>query len=216
MEKKDLKPAGVFHYFEEICQVPRPSKKEEKIIAYLKAFGEKHKLETKVDEAGNVLIKKPATPGMENRKTVVLQSHIDMVCEKNNDVKHDFLTDPIETEIDGEWLKAKGTTLGADNGIGVATELAILADDSIEHGPIECLFTVDEETGLTGAFGLGEDMLSGKESKYALVIGVAKRAREIADELALSNPSETRKPVNLAIEDFKEGKYAILEPEINS
>ena len=108
MEKKDLKPAGVFHYFEEICQVPRPSKKEEKIIAFLKAFGEKHKLETKVDEAGNVLIKKPATPGMENRKTVVLQSHVDMVCEKNNDVEHDFLTDPIETEIDGEWLKAKG------------------------------------------------------------------------------------------------------------
>ena len=103
MEKKDLKPAGVFHYFEEICQVPRPSKKEEKIIAFLKAFGEKHKLETKVDEAGNVLIKKPATPGMENRKTVVLQSHVDMVCEKNNDVKHDFLTDPIETEIDGEF-----------------------------------------------------------------------------------------------------------------
>ena len=161
MEKKDLKPAGVFHYFEEICQVPRPSKKEEKIIAYLKAFGEKHKLETKVDEAGNVLIKKPATPGMENRKTVVLQSHIDMVCEKNNDVKHDFLTDPIETEIDGEWLKAKGTTLGADNGIGVATELAILADDSIEHGPIECLFTVDEETGLTGAFALKEGFMNG-------------------------------------------------------
>ena len=152
MEKKDLKPAGVFKYFEEICQVPRPSKKEEKIIAYLKAFGAKHNLETKVDEAGNVLIKKPATPGKENLQTVVLQSHIDMVCEKNNDVQHDFLTDPIETEIDGEWLKAKGTTLGADNGIGVATELAILADDSIEHGPLECLFTVDEETGLTGAF----------------------------------------------------------------
>ena len=118
MEKKDLKPAGVFKYFEEICQVPRPSKKEEKIIAYLKAFGAKHNLETKVDEAGNVLIKKPATPGKENLQTVVLQSHIDMVCEKNNDVQHDFLTDPIETEIDGEWLKAKGTTLGADNGIG--------------------------------------------------------------------------------------------------
>ena len=139
MEKKDLKPAGVFKYFEEICQVPRPSKKEEKMIAYLKAFGAKHNLETKVDEAGNVLIKKPATPGKENLQTVVLQSHIDMVCEKNNDVQHDFLTDPIETEIDGEWLKAKGTTLGADNGIGVATELAILADDSIEHGPLECL-----------------------------------------------------------------------------
>ncbi|NVK94615.1 aminoacyl-histidine dipeptidase [Bacteroides sp. L10-4] len=180
MEKKDLKPAGVFHYFEEICQVPRPSKEEEKIIAYLKAFGEKHKLETKVDGAGNVLIKKPATPGMENRKTVVLQSHIDMVCEKNNDVKHDFLTDPIETEIDGEWLKAKGTTLGADNGIGVATELAILADDSIEHGPVECLFTVDEETGLTGAFALKEGFMNGdillnldSEDEGELFIGCA-------------------------------------------
>ena len=163
MEKKDLKPAGVFKYFEEICQVPRPSKKEEKMIAYLKAFGAKHNLETKVDEAGNVLIKKPATPGKENLQTVVLQSHIDMVCEKNNDVQHDFLTDPIETEIDGEWLKAKGTTLGADNGIGVATELAILADDSIEHGPLECLFTVDEETGLTGAFALQEGFMSGDD-----------------------------------------------------
>ena len=129
------------------------------MIAYLKAFGAKHNLETKVDEAGNVLIKKPATPGKENLQTVVLQSHIDMVCEKNNDVQHDFLTDPIETEIDGEWLKAKGTTLGADNGIGVATELAILADDSIEHGPLECLFTVDEETGLTGAFALKEGFM---------------------------------------------------------
>ena len=161
MEKKDLKPAGVFKYFEEICQVPRPSKKEEKMIAYLKAFGAKHNLETKVDEAGNVLIKKPATPGKENLQTVVLQSHIDMVCEKNNDVQHDFLTDPIETEIDGEWLKAKGTTLGADNGIGVATELAILADDSIEHGPLECLFTVDEETGLTGARALEKGFMTG-------------------------------------------------------
>ena len=152
MDKKDLKPASVFHYFEEICQVPRPSKREEKIIAYLKAFGEKHGLETKTDEAGNVLIKKPATPGRENLKTVILQSHIDMVCEKNSDVEHDFLTDPIETVIDGEWLKAKGTTLGADNGIGVATELAILASDDIEHGPLECLFTVDEETGTTAEF----------------------------------------------------------------
>ena len=160
MEKQELKPAGVFKYFAEICQVPRPSKKEEKIIAYLKAFGEKHNLETKVDEAGNVLIKKPATPGKENLQTVILQSHVDMVCEKNNDVEHDFLVDPIETEIDGEWMKAKGTTLGADNGIGVATELAILADDTIEHGPLECLFTVDEETGLTGAFALKEGFMN--------------------------------------------------------
>lgn len=180
MEKKDLQPAGVFRYFEEICQVPRPSKKEEKIIAYLKEFGEKHKLETKVDKAGNVLISKPATTGMENRKTVVLQSHIDMVCEKNNDVQHDFLKDPIETEIDGDWMKAKGTTLGADNGIGVATELAILADDRIEHGPLECLFTVDEETGLTGAFALEEGFMNGdillnldSEDEGELFIGCA-------------------------------------------
>lgn len=188
MEKRDLKPAGVFHYFEEICQVPRPSKKEEKIIAYLKAFGEKHQLETLTDEAGNVLIKKPATPGMENRKTVVLQSHVDMVCEKNNNVKHDFLTDPIETEIDGEWLKAKGTTLGADNGIGVATELAILADNSIEHGPIECLFTVDEETGLTGAFALKKGFMNGEillnldsEDEGELFIGCAGGVDSVAE-----------------------------------
>ena len=143
MEKKDLKPASVFRYFEEICQVPRPSKHEEKIVAYLKEFGKKHNLETLSDEVGNVLIRKPATPGMESRKTVILQSHVDMVCEKNNDVEHNFMTDPIQTEVDGEWLKAKGTTLGADNGIGVATELAILTDDTIEHGPLECLFTID-------------------------------------------------------------------------
>lgn len=188
MEKKELKPAGVFHYFEEICQVPRPSKKEEKMIAFLKAFGEQHKLETQVDEAGNVLIKKPATKGLENRKTVVLQSHIDMVCEKNNDVQHNFLTDPIETEIDGEWLKAKGTTLGADNGIGVATELAILADNSIEHGPLECLFTVDEETGLTGAFALKEGFISGEillnldsEDEGELYIGCAGGVDSVAE-----------------------------------
>ena len=188
MEKKDLKPAGVFRYFEEICQVPRPSKKEEKIVAYLKSFGEEHHLETKVDEAGNVLIRKPATPGMENRKTVVLQSHVDMVCEKNNDVKHDFMTDPIETVIDGEWLKAKGTTLGADNGIGVATELAILADDTIEHGPLECLFTIDEETGLTGAFALQKGFMNGdillnldSEDEGELFIGCAGGIDSVAE-----------------------------------
>lgn len=161
MDKKDLRPVEVFGIFEEICQVPRPSKREEKIIAYLKAFGAEHQLETKIDEAGNVLISKPATPGMEGRKTVVLQAHIDMVCEKNKEVEHDFLTDPIETWIDGEWLRAKGTTLGADNGIGVAAALAVLASDKIEHGPLECLFTVDEETGLTGAFALQSGFMNG-------------------------------------------------------
>lgn len=162
MEKIELKPEGIFHYFAEISKVPRPSKKEEKIIAYLKDFGAKHNLETKVDDAGNVLIRKPATPGKENLKTVILQSHVDMVCEKNSDVVHDFLTDPIEIIIDGEWMKANGTTLGADNGIGVATQLAILAANDIEHGPIECLFTVDEETGLTGAFALKQGFMNGE------------------------------------------------------
>ena len=188
MEKKDLKPAAVFHYFEEICQVPRPSKKEEKIVAYLKEFGKKHNLETKVDEVGNVLIKKPASRGMENCKTVVLQSHVDMVCEKNNNVSHDFLTDPIETIIDGEWMKANGTTLGADNGIGVATELAILADDTLEHGPIECLFTIDEETGLTGAFALKEGFMNGdillnldSEDEGELFIGCAGGIDSVAE-----------------------------------
>ena len=180
MNEKNLKPASVFYYFEEICQVPRPSKREEKIIAYLKAFGREHGLETKTDEVGNVLIKKPATPGKENLKTVILQSHIDMVCEKNSDVEHDFLIDPIETVVDGEWLKAKGTTLGADNGIGVATELAILAATDIEHGPLECLFTVDEETGLTGAFALKPGFMTGdilinldSEDEGELFIGCA-------------------------------------------
>ena len=154
-----MKSADVFRYFEEICQVPRPSKKEEKIIAYLQNFGKQHGLETLTDEAGNILMKKPATPGMENRKTVALQAHTDMVCEKNNDVQHDFLNDPIQTFVEGEWMKAKGTTLGADNGIGIATALAVLTDDTLEHGPLECLFTVDEETGLTGAFALQEGFL---------------------------------------------------------
>lgn len=188
MEKKDLKPACVFHYFEEVCQVPRPSKKEGKIREYLTHFAETHGLEYKVDEAGNVLIKKPATAGMENRKKVILQSHMDMVCEKNNDTQHDFDVDPIETYIDGEWLRAKGTTLGADNGIGVAAELAVLASTDIQHGPLECLFTVDEETGLTGAFALKDGFMDGEilinldsEDEGELFIGCAGGARTDAE-----------------------------------
>lgn len=187
MEKKDLRPAVVFHYFDEVCQVPRPSKKEEKIRAYLLDFAKKHNLEAKTDEAGNVLIKKAASAGMENLKTVILQSHIDMVCEKNKDTDHNFETDPIQTYIDGEWLRAKGTTLGADNGIGVATELAVLASDDIKHGPIECLFTVDEETGLTGAFALKEGFMNGdillnldSEDDGELFIGCAGGANTTA------------------------------------
>jgi len=158
----NLHPRRIWHYFDEICQIPRPSKKEEKIISYLVEFGRKHGLETIVDDIGNVLIRKPAIPGKEHLKTVVLQNHIDMVCEKNSDVKHDFEKDAIQPRVEGEWVKATGTTLGADNGIGVAAVLAILENREIIHGPLECLFTVDEETGLTGAFGLKEDFLRGR------------------------------------------------------
>ncbi|MFK5856378.1 MAG: aminoacyl-histidine dipeptidase [Bacteroidota bacterium] len=149
-----LQPTIVWEYFKEILEIPRPSKKEEKIIAYLLKFGKDQNLETIQDEVGNVLIRKPATKGMENRKSVVLQSHIDMVCEKNSDKVHDFDNDPIESIINGDWVTANDTTLGADDGIGIAAQLAILASNNIVHGPIECLFTIDEETGLTGAFGL--------------------------------------------------------------
>ncbi len=156
---KGIEPARLYHYFEEVCKIPRPSKKEEKIAAYLVEFGKKAGLETFVDNTGNVIIRKPATKGMEHLKSVVLQSHIDMVCEKNSDTVHDFDKDPIQPFITGEWIKAKGTTLGADDGIGVAAQLAILESTDIPHGPIECLFTVDEETGLTGAFGLDNTIL---------------------------------------------------------
>ena len=158
----DLEPKKIWKYFKEILEIPRPSKKEEKIKEYLVKFGKEHNLETLTDEVGNVLIRKAASPGMENRKTVVLQSHIDMVCEKNADIEHDFEKDPIEVTIENGWVKAKGTTLGADDGIGVAAALAILDSDDIQHPPLEALFTVDEETGLTGAFGLQPDFLKGK------------------------------------------------------
>lgn len=161
MTINDLEPHIVWRYFYELTQVPRPSKKEEKVIAYLLEFAKKNNLEVKKDEAGNVLMTKPATKGKENLPTVILQGHVDMVCEKNSETVHDFDNDSIETYVDGDWLKAKGTTLGADNGLGVAASLAIMASDNIEHGRLECLFTVDEETGLTGAYALGKDFLTG-------------------------------------------------------
>ena len=161
MNKSELKPAVVFEQFAKINQIPRPSKREEKMIEYLKSWGESHGLDTKVDETGNVIIRKPATKGMENRKTVILQSHMDMVCDKLVDYEIDFDHDPIKTYIDGEWLTAEGTTLGADDGIGCAMELALLESDDIEHGPIECVFTRDEETGLTGAEGMKAGFMTG-------------------------------------------------------
>ena len=162
MNKSDLKPACVFEQFAKINAIPRPSKREEKMIEYLKNFGESHGLETEVDETGNVIIRKPATKGYENKKTVILQSHMDMVCDKLVDVDFDFEKDAIQTYIDGEWLTAKGTTLGADDGIGDAIELAILESNDIEHGPIECVFTRDEETQLTGAMGMKAGFMKGQ------------------------------------------------------
>ena len=161
MSNCELKPARVFEQFAKINEIPRPSKHEEHMIEYLKEFGKSHGLETEVDETGNVIIRKPATKGHENAPTVILQSHMDMVCDKLVDVEFDFLKDSIQTYIDGEWLTAKGTTLGADDGIGCAIELAILDSDDVEHGPLECVFTRDEETSLTGAMGMKSGFMKG-------------------------------------------------------
>ncbi len=162
MEVKDLKPSSIWNFFDQVTKVPRPSKKEGKIIQFLLDFADKHGLKAEKDAAGNVLIRKDASAGKENLKKVILQSHVDMVCEKNNDVTHDFENEPIHTYIDGDWVKAKGTTLGADDGIGVAAALAILASNDLAHGPLECLFTTDEETGLTGAYALQPGVLTGE------------------------------------------------------
>lgn len=158
---KKLKPESIWNHFADLNSVPRPSKKEEKVIKFIKDFGASLHLETIEDTCGNVVIKKPATPGYENRKKVVLQSHLDMVCQKNNDVDFDFETQGIQMTYEGDWVHALGTTLGADNGIGVAAIMSVLSSKDIEHPAIEALFTIDEETGLTGAFELSKDILSG-------------------------------------------------------
>src|SRR5574344_3011224 len=182
MNKKlnNLEPKEVFQQFKPILSVPRPSKKEYRMSEYLEKWGKERQLETIRDEVGNIIIRKPATKGMEKMKMVCLQSHMDMVCEKNSDKVFDFEKDSIETYIEDGWLKAKGTTLGADDGIGMAMALAILDSDDIEHGNIECLFTVDEETGLSGAEALKPDFLNSRilinldsEDEGELFIGCA-------------------------------------------
>jgi dipeptidase D len=177
---KDLAPVEVWKHFHALTQIPRPSRKEAGVIAYMKKFGGDLGLETIVDEVGNIIIKKPATPGMEGRKGVILQGHLDMVPQKNSDKDFDFEKDPIEAIIDGEWVTANGTTLGADNGIGVAAAMAVLESSSLKHGPVEALFTVDEETGMTGAFGLQPGLLDGdilinmdSEDEGELTVGCA-------------------------------------------
>src|ERR1039458_9189052 len=182
-----LKPSLFRSHFEEICKYPRPSKKEEKIAEYVFSVGKRNNLETFRDKFGNVIIRKPASPGFENRKTIVLQGHLDMVCEKNSDVTHDFDNEPIYPYIDNGWVKAKGTTLGADNGIGVAASLAVLEDKELQHGPIECLFTLDEETGLTGAAGLKSntlkaDILLNLDSEEEGTIYIRSEERRVGKE----------------------------------
>jgi len=179
-EIKKLSPEPLWKHFYNLTQIPRPSKHDQEAAEYVRKFGESLGLETKTDEVGNVVIIKPATSGMEDRKTIILQGHIDMVPQKNNDTEHDFLKDPIKTYIDGEWVKAKGTTLGADNGIGVAAALAVLEEKNIQHGPIEVFVTTDEETGMTGAFGLKPGFINGdillnldSEDEGELYIGCA-------------------------------------------
>lgn len=176
----DLAPQNVWKHFYSLTRIPRPSGHMEKITAFLVNFGKELGLETFVDEAGNVIIRKPATPGMENRKGVILQAHMDMVPQKNNDTVHDFENDPIETWIDGDWVKAKGTTLGADNGLGVAAIMAVLEAKDLKHGPLEALITKDEETGMFGAFGLKPGTVKGdillnldSEDEGELYIGCA-------------------------------------------
>ncbi|MGB9702562.1 MAG: aminoacyl-histidine dipeptidase [Candidatus Kapaibacteriota bacterium] len=175
-----LEPKLVWQSFEELTKIPRPSKKEEKVLEFLKNWAKKNNLQFKQDEAGNLVIKKPATKGMENRIPVALQGHVDMVCEKNSDVEFDFDNDPIQAYVDGDFVKAKGTTLGADNGIGVAMGMAVMLSDNVAHPPLELLLTVDEETGLTGANRLATDMLDAKilmnidsEEEDAFTIGCA-------------------------------------------
>ena len=177
---RSQEPKELWNHFADLNSVPRPSKKEERVIQFIKEFGESLELDTTVDETGNVIIRKPASPGMENRKPIVLQSHLDMVHQKNNDTTFDFSTEGIQMYVDGDFVKAKGTTLGADNGIGVSSIMTILASKDIAHPPLEALFTIDEETGMTGASGLKGGLLHGDillnldtEDDHELTIGCA-------------------------------------------
>ena len=180
MSIRNLEPKGLWKNFYSLTQIPRPSKKEEKVVAFVKEFGEKLGLETIVDKVGNVIIRKPATPGYEDRMGVILQAHLDMVPQKNSDKVHDFEKDPIETRIENGWVKANGTTLGADNGVGAAAAMTVLESTDLVHGPIEALFTIDEETGMTGANALESGVLKGdilintdSETEGELYVGCA-------------------------------------------
>lgn len=208
-----LRPQPLFSYFEQICRVPRPSKKEEKIRQFLLDFASENGLEAKIDEVGNVLISKPATPGKDASPKVILQTHMDMVCEKNSDKVFDFEKDPIEPKIVDGWVKANGTTLGADCGIGIAAQLAVLTSVDVKHGPLECLITVDEETGLTGAFALNTEFMSGSillnldsEDEGEIFIGCAGGVDTLATFSFLQKPvKENSVALNISVSGLQGG-----------
>ncbi len=209
----NLEPKAIWKHFYSLTQIPRPSKHEDQIQDFMVAYGKKLGLETIKDEVGNVIIRKPATPGMEDRMGVVLQGHLDMVPQKNNDTEHDFEKDPIEAYIDGDWVTARGTTLGADNGMGVAAAMAVLEATDIQHGPVEALFTCDEETGMTGAFGLQPGVLKGdvllnmdSEDEGELYVGCAGgEDANITFEYSEENVPEGHKAYKVVVKGLKGG-----------
>jgi dipeptidase D len=211
-ELLNLDPKELWKHFYSLTQIPRPSKHEDAIQDFMVKWGQDLGLETIKDEVGNVIIKKPATPGMEDRKTVVMQGHLDMVPQKNSDKEHDFKTDPIEAMIDGEWVTANGTTLGADNGMGVAAAMAVLESKELKHGPVEALFTADEETGMTGAFGLQPGVLDAdillnmdSEDEGELYIGCAGGIDANAKTTITKEAAPAGKAYKLAVTGLKGG-----------
>lgn len=214
MELKDLKPQLVWKNFYSLTQIPRPSKKEVKAVEFLYDFGKSLGLETIKDEVGNIIIRKPATPGMEKRKGVILQGHIDMVPQKNADKVHDFEKDPIEAYVDGDWVRANGTTLGADDGLGVAVAMSVLESKDLVHGPVEALFTIDEETGMTGARALKPGLLQGEilinldsETEGELYVGCAGGldVEAVMDYEQKHVPTKGYVPFRLNVKGFKGG-----------
>jgi dipeptidase D len=217
----DKEPKLLWKHFDELRKIPRCSKHEEKVREYILEFAKSHNLVANTDEVGNVVVSKPATPGFENKPVLVLQGHLDMVCEKNSDLNFDFSTDPIQLQIDGEFLTADGTSLGADNGIGVATTLAILEDQQLQHGAIEGLFTIDEETGLTGAFKLDSDFLIGRmmlnldsEEEGAIYVGCAGGGdTSIKLPIESCEPFENGKWLKIHVTGLRGGHSGIDIPE---
>ena len=216
-EISQLFPRPLWQWFEQICAIPHPSGHEAALSAFIQQWAQERNLPVVVDHVGNLILRKPATPGMENRKTVVIQAHLDMVPQKNADKVHDFATDPIQPWIDGDWVKATGTTLGSDNGIGMASALAILGADDIQHGPLEVLLTVDEEAGMTGAFGLQAGMLNAdilintdSEQEGEIYMGCAGGVdAEMVLPLAWQAANQQHKTVTLSIAGLKGGHSGV-------